>query len=157
VIWGLAWSPDDQLLTTGSRDESVKLWAVRAAPPLAASPGEAQPAPSPLLSQLAAPLPSLSSPVTSVSFAPSAEASVARTSYALAVGLEDGNLQVWQVSGEGGSLRGNCSWRSDQFTRHAAAVKSICWRADGQGGAPMQIATCGNDHSVRVFTCRGTP
>lgn len=207
VLWGVSWSPDDNLLATGARDEAVKLWAA-----VGQAQGEGG---GPVVGERAAlTLPLFGSPVTSLAFAPAPVCSstsnvrYARWSlgahihtvcvhahthahahrlthahaharsactYMLAVGLEDGGLQLWRVTRDGssGALSAACAWRADAFCCHAGAVRSVCWRAcgdqgdnggEGEGGAQAggggaaagrggsyELATCGGDHSVRVF------
>lgn len=102
--------------------------------------------------------------------------SVATCVHVLAVGLEDGRVQVWQLSLmplAGGAAAQDAEqqvqeWRSEQlwvsapWEQHAGAVKRLCWGAACVigvcGGSPgagrgqgMQLASCGEDHSVRVY------
>lgn len=48
-------------------------------------------------------------------------------------------------------------WQAPLHQRHAAAVRKLCWRRDGddKGRAAvgsLQLASCSDDHSLRVFS-----
>ncbi len=123
IVWGLAWSPDSRLLATGSRDNSVKLWA---APP----PRESQPQQQPQQQApprdgtlvLLATLP-FADAVRAVAFAPlePADGTAAGGStaehrepagllcYGLAVGLEDGSVHIVDVQCREGTSSGGSS------------------------------------------------
>jgi len=74
----------------------------------------------------------------------------------LAVGLEDGALQIWLVAqqADGSAADGavkvsaSCVWSASRFDAHAAPVRRLCWR---QREGRVQLATCGEDHAVRIF------
>jgi elongator complex protein 2 len=149
IVWALAWSPDSRLLATASRDGSLKVWAAG---------GEALPG-APLCA-----LP-MGDAVRSVAFAPAPPAGTGAVdpgsrTYLLAAGLESGVLCVLRLtwgpaSGEAAARE---VWRSSVFQQHAAAVRRVCWRAGepAAGGGRRQqllLASCGDDHSVRIFAC----
>ncbi|KAJ9507522.1 hypothetical protein QJQ45_006537 [Haematococcus lacustris] len=134
IIWGCAWSNDDRLLATGARDGLIKIWDTA---PLAAAADDSslcadwttpcEPPPklpnAPLLT-----LPPFPSAVTALAFMPGAAASP----HVLAVGLEDGALQLWSIPSQS-SVEGpaRCLWRSDPLNGHAAQVSSVAWRDCG--------------------------
>jgi hypothetical protein len=122
------------------------------------------PAPQPCAS-----LPPFACPVTAVALAP-AHVPAPRGGHVCAVGLEDGGLQVWAVlatassggDGDGGGGGGGGGprllWSAPPGEGHAAAVRRIGWApaAAGGGGAgpnsgAVLLASCGEDHAVRVF------
>ena len=178
VIWGVAWSHDERCAATCSRDATVKLWAV--APPAAAAAaaavgGGAGAGAAPgagAAVRHAATLPPFKCAATAVALAPAhvcaALGGGGEAVYACAVGLEDGSLQVWAVPcalfGDGGDGSGAAAapaprllWASAPGEGHAAAVRRIAWApasdaaaAESAGEGPL-VATCGDDHAVRVY------
>jgi hypothetical protein len=96
--------------------------------------------------------------VRSVQFAP---ACLTGTSYHLAAGLESGALQLLHLSRADASSGGGSSWQQQVLweaplaERHAAAVRRLCWRrddgSDNAGQGKFQLASCSDDHSLRVF------
>lgn len=101
---------------------------------------------------------SLPAAVTSVAFAPAAanatEGAATHASH-LAVGLDDGGVQVWRVdqtgcgAGDGAAaVSASCVWQASRFDAHTAPVRRLCWR---QRPGCAQLATCSEDHAVRVF------
>lgn len=85
----------------------------------------------------------------------------------LAVGLEDGQVQVWSVEATHGSVDGGNScglgftvkqlWVSAAWCQHATVVRRLRWAPAGTdwlcgGGHGVCLASCGEDSSVRVFS-----
>jgi WD40 repeat protein len=154
-----------RLFATGSRDQTVKLWAID-------SQGRPQQKP-------VSCLPAFPVGVTAVALAPqhvcAAAAAAAGGSvdaaslHLLAVGLENGQVQVWSIELPGqqqqqvGEFRVQQLWASQVWEQHAAAVRRLRWApasvdwlcgrsaAGGAGGCCLQLASCGDDHSVRVY------
>jgi hypothetical protein len=92
--------------------------------------------------------------------------------YILAVGLQSGHVHLLQLrctareagsgvceGGGGLAVESEVLWRSDATTQHAGAVRRVCWRRTGGGGGQgrgdgrkqYHLASCGEDHAVRVF------
>jgi hypothetical protein len=88
----------------------------------------------------------------------------------LAVGMEDGQVQVWllqqqqqqgadqQAPGQAPMVVCEQVWCSAVWQQHAAAVKRlrwapacVSWLCEGAGASAVALASCGEDHSVRVF------
>lgn len=172
IVWALDWSPDSRLLATGSRDATVKLWSIGGCSPSGSGAADAGGSAGLLLKAPVAVL-TLPDSVRSVAFAPECQPG---PTYHLAVGLEDGALQLVQVrcssaagsSGSGGQLgveERAVVWQSTRFTQHAAAVRRLCWRrqlcegssegesevADSTLRPVYDLASVGDDHAIRVF------
>ena len=98
---------------------------------------------------------SMPAAATGVAFAPRAAGAGddgSRTSH-LAVGLDDGGVQIWRValpssSAESSAAASECVWQASVFQAHAAAVRRLRWRMHGSGA---QLATCSEDHAVKLF------
>ncbi|GAX74942.1 hypothetical protein CEUSTIGMA_g2388.t1 [Chlamydomonas eustigma] len=119
VLWGISWAPDDSLIATGARDQTVKLWEVMTTAATAAGTATASPELTPTIAadgsmenvvadRAIATLPPFESSVNILSFAPSSLAAACCTSphadvfhvkrtYVLGVGLESGDLQLWKL------------------------------------------------------------
>jgi len=168
IIWSCSWVPlrgGVPQFATGSRDKTVKLFRVNEG---------GQPVEE-------AVLPPFPSAVTAVAFAPmlpqpsdtqlfpsvedlaSSNPSAAMT---LAVGLEDGTLELWQCStpfaAAADAAAAASAVSAPQWKRlyafhstvcHNGRIKRLCWRWRKQAGAEaeLELATCGEDHSVRIF------
>ncbi len=155
VVWGLDFSPGGALLASAGRDGRLKLWGAPAAGEFPIS-GAAPPPLAPL-GGLA-----LGEPVRAVAFAPTPLAATAgAAAYLAAVGLEGGAVVLLRVERAGGAATATEVWRAPAWERHAAAVRRVRWRpapADAgeaaergaEGGA--LLATCGDDHAVRLFS-----
>ena len=99
----------------------------------------------------------MAAPVTAVAFAPrmpganaAGEGGTGRD--LLAVGLESGELELWAISES--SVGVECVWRAAQHMRHGAAIRRLCWaplQSKVVSEQPLQLASCGDDHVVRVY------
>lgn len=158
-----------RFFATGSRDQTVKLWAVDST----GMPGH----------KPAITLPPFAAGVTAVALAPqhvsaaaAAPAGAGDSGHAracapshvhfLAVGLENGRIEVWGVTiTQGSADTATCDlgfaveqlWVSKAYCQHASVVKRLRWAPDGVawlcGGSEgsLYLASCGEDNSVRVF------
>jgi WD40 repeat protein len=170
---------------TGSRDNTVKLWALSAVGtqqqqrPIATLPpfpaGITAVALSPCHVSAAAAAAAGGDAAQQDSAAAAVSAAVEQV-HLLAVGMEDGCVQVWRlrmqgmaaVPAAGGEAGGQgvpqvvCErlWGSEVWQQHAAAVRRlrwapvcVSWLCDGGDGS-IALASCGEDNSVRVFDVR---
>ena len=64
------------------------------------------------------------------------------------MGLESGEMQLIAVNLSQRSHE--VAWSADRFSRHAAAVRRLCWQKL-QAGRCL-LASCGDDHAVKVFS-----
>lgn len=159
------------LFATGSRDQAVKVWSLA---------GVGAPQQKPI-----AVLPPFPAGITAVALSPqhvSAAAAAGQPSgpagvvHLLAVGTEDGQVQVWRLQVPGSSPGGHNVWSEEQqgkvqqqqqvvcerlwcsevWQQHAAAVRRLRWAPGcvaqlcGEGST-VALASCGEDHSVRLY------
>lgn len=141
IIWACTWNPFAHEFATGSRDKTVKIWAVENGSSV---------------TQLLA-LPLFSSSVTALSWL-GLDRQTNRG--LLAVGMESGLIELWALSrpttqDDGPKiLTANLVSRLDQFMCHASTVQRLAWRNSEKVGDDcqrMQLASCGADNCVRVY------
>lgn len=162
IIWTCSWSPWDHFFATGSRDKTVKIWELL------------QNTEDSFQVRLNTTLPVFKSSVTALAWAPYT-ASLERY-YILAVGKEDGSLELWKanhtlenpsLSHQQGIMRKLemiCCSRLDAYLCHSATIHRLCWRkkpafviGDEHGAVvpkdkqPLQLASCGADHTIRML------
>lgn len=146
IIWSCSWSADDQYIATGARDKLVKVWRVNHQVLQQADGAKSDGA---LLTEVPA-LPVFACAVTAVAFAPRLHGD----SYLLAVGLEDGQIELWLGSKAGSSLP-DLKWSQlaalPPNLRHADVVRRLVWRQPSAATATLQLASCSDDHTVRIF------
>lgn len=130
IIWACSWNPHCHEFATGSRDKMVKIWAVEN--------GNS-------VRQLMV-LPQFNCGITALSWAGHG---CSDSDELLAVGMEDGLIELWSLSKVAAAL----AVRLDPFLCHVSTVHRLAWRSDSQSedASTMQLASCGADHSVRVF------
>ncbi|XP_010279373.1 PREDICTED: elongator complex protein 2 [Nelumbo nucifera] len=142
IIWTCSWNPFGYEFATGSRDKTVKIWAV-------VENGSS-------VKQLMA-LPQFNSSVTALSW-------VGRNRSMnhgfLAVGMESGLIELWSLfgrtDGESTALpkfNASLAVRFNPFMCHVSTVQCLAWRnseESGDGGS-LQLGSCGADNCVRVF------
>lgn len=157
IIWACSWSPCDRFFATCSRDKSVKIWTV--------CDGES-------VKQIGV-LPLFKSSVTAVAWAPC----TVGENYLLGIGMEDGLLEIWKVKPVWAktvdeeaapsmvTFESSCLLQFNTYMCHVASVNRLAWtgssdkhntRPDGASILEhMQLASCGADHAVRVFSFKG--
>lgn len=142
IIWACSWNPFGHEFATGSRDKTVKIWAIEDGSSV---------------KQLIT-LPQFRDSVTALSWVgrdPACNAGL------LAVGMDNGLMELWSLSG--GRPATGCgseflpfsavlAVRFDPFLCHVSTVHRLAWRnLDGGDSRALQLASCGADHCVRVF------
>ncbi|KAI4357741.1 hypothetical protein L6164_001672 [Bauhinia variegata] len=140
IIWSCSWNPHGYEFATGSRDKTVKIWAVERASSV----------------RLLTTLPPLASSVTALSWVGLHDR---RNDGLLAIGMENGLIELWSLSykrADDGSiaapgLAASLFVRVDPFLCHVSAVNRLAWRKKSEDGTNMQLASCGVDNCVRVF------
>ncbi|CAA7395598.1 unnamed protein product [Spirodela intermedia] len=133
IIWACSWNPFGHQFATGSRDKTVKLWAIA---------GGAV--------RLALTLPPFGSGVTALSWA---GRNRSLNHGLLAVGLESGLIELWSLTGGSGGpavISAQPTARLDPLLCHVSTVNRLHWREDDHGPT-AQLASCGADNCVRVL------
>jgi len=140
IIWSCAWSGDDKYFATASRDKKVIMWGDTVPP------HDSWQAVSSSLD--------IGEAATAVDIAPVMTNS---SKYLVAVGTESGRifLYSWGSSGRDASPGGDWSLLHalDQSICHVLTVRRLRWRRarDCNDSSCLQVASCGVDHSVRIY------
>ncbi|KAJ7525449.1 hypothetical protein O6H91_17G051700 [Diphasiastrum complanatum] len=159
IIWTCSWSHCDKYFATGSRDKSVKIWALVEAENKVAV-------------KHVSTFPLFRSSVTALAWSPQAGSK----DYVLAVGLETGLIELWNgTSGDmtpnGGYTMGkldfSCLMQFDVNLCHVGSVNRLIWKILGSksdcedsthtpnaSSTLVQLASCGADHAVRIFNVK---
>jgi len=140
IIWSCSWNPHGHEFATGSRDKTVKIWAVEK---------------DSSIRQLMT-LPQFMSSVTALSWVGLHHQ---RDHGLLAVGMENGQIELWNLScnrADDGCIAAPgfaaaLVVRIDPFICHASAVNRLAWKKNQEDHTSMQLASCGADNCVRVF------
>ncbi|KAL5828211.1 hypothetical protein ACOSQ4_020008 [Xanthoceras sorbifolium] len=143
IIWSCSWNPFGHEFATGSRDKTVKIWAI-----------EKESSVKQILT-----LPTFSSSVTALSWV---GLDRQKNNGVLAVGMESGLIEIWSLSltrtDDGSSITVPSTAASlvaklDPFMCHVSAVNSLAWKNNEKtkNSQTMQLASCGADNCVRVF------
>lgn len=142
IIWACSWNPFCHQFATGSRDKVVKIWEIVDEKSV----------------KLILTLPPFSSSVTAVSWT-----GLNRQDNCgiLAVGMESGLIELWTLSSMSRTRDGNaaasltaaCISKLDLYMCHVSPVHRLAWRHSikNEDCRSMQLASCGADHTVRVF------
>lgn len=139
IIWSCSWNPHGHEFATGSRDKTVKIWAVTA---------ESSVKQLTTLSQF-------KSSVTALSWV----GLDPKSNGLLAVGMENGLLEFWSLSFKRtdnvcSNVVASVALRLDPFDCHVSSVNRLAWKEPEKSGEEcrkLQLASCGADHCVRVF------
>ncbi|XP_057481301.1 elongator complex protein 2-like isoform X1 [Actinidia eriantha] len=142
IIWTCSWNPFGHEFATGSRDKTVKIWAIENGSSV---------------KQLIT-LPLFSSSVTALSWV---GLDWPNRNGLLSVGMENGLVELWSISvnrTEDGSVAApgvtaSLATRFDPFVCHVSAVHRLAWRNSEKSpdSRSMELASCGADHTVRVY------
>lgn len=125
IIWACAWSHDGRYFATASRDKTVKFWSVE--------------------NDKASCVATLkcSGPATAVAFYPQHVGE----GYIVAVGLEDGDIQLHKASATMQEIE---LWHGvARELGHVDAVKRLRW---GKDKTANKLLSCSVDCSIRLFS-----
>lgn len=140
IIWACSWNPFGHEFATGSRDKTVKIWAVENGSSV----------------KLLTTLPTFRSSVTALSWL---GIDRQRNRGLLAVGMENGLIEMLSLSNakaEDGSfpvLNATLVVQFDPLICHVSTVNRLRWKNSdkSEDSSAVQLASCGADHCVRVF------
>ena len=136
IIWSADWTFDDEYFATGSRDKIVKIWK-------APKNGD------PTSVRLDSSLPAFSFGVTAVAFSPFLGKPTGELIYLLAIGLEDGTIQIWKGSTvEVSSICWSLFGQVANGMQHDSTVRKLAWSSKK---GKLRLASCSHDHSVRIY------
>ncbi|XP_077515117.1 elongator complex protein 2 [Amblyomma americanum] len=138
IIWSCAWSHDGLYFATASRDKKVVIWGWRTVDKAA----EACLGPFESKAEL-----TVEDSATAVTFAPGI---CSDDRYLVAIGLEKGIVHIYEWNLElGWALRETLQ---QNFAHHLTVKRlKFCPRSDRDAGTAFQLASCGDDHMVRVY------
>ncbi|XP_002526286.2 elongator complex protein 2 isoform X2 [Ricinus communis] len=142
IIWSCSWNPFGHEFATGSRDKTVKIWAIE---------NES------CVKQMMT-LPQFNSSVTALSWV---GVDRQRNHGLLAVGMENGLIELWSLTvkrSEDGSIAvpgvaATLTIRLDPSMCHVSTVNRMSWRnhEKSEDCKNMLLASCGADQCVRLF------
>ncbi len=148
IVWGAHCCPfDSTVFATCSRDGTIKLWKVLQNETTTVIKETLMFSPTTLASN------GKPESVTSISFAPKAIKEDVGTAV-LAVGLENGLIELWLVPVDGSSKNPKLLYALPSNYCHIASVTKLAWRpirpTDATDGA-MVLASASMDHGCRIF------
>ncbi|KAG0273987.1 hypothetical protein BGZ95_010210 [Linnemannia exigua] len=127
------------MFATASRDKTIKIWKSASPTSQAGSPWSA-------IATIKLP-----EAVTAVEFAPALEGREGREKeHVLAAGLEDGRVFLFRCDAEKPEVWAPLGEVSRELT-HVGTVNGLAWRLTKGENLQWQLASCGVDHSVRLF------
>jgi elongator complex protein 2 len=161
IIWGCSWSPDDAFIATASRDKKIKIWKRVKGKTSTTTEGDGKEEEwtwvldSTMIFKQA---------VTAVTWLPDARTGgggggASSWEYVLAVGFENGIIALWSAKQANEKLQWSALCSLPPSMCHVDVVKRMRWRRAGSKSQstaptrplPYELATCGADHSVRIF------
>ena len=128
IIWSLSFSHDSQLCITGSRDKKIKLWKIEEKVALAAEK-------------------TFNEAITANAFG---DKNLGEQAYLVTVATENGSVFILRVDFKENKGEFSVLGRIDEFLGHSLTVNRIRFR-EVEGKNEFQMASCGDDHSVRIF------
>ncbi|KAL4611831.1 hypothetical protein ACB092_08G154200 [Castanea dentata] len=142
IIWSCSWNPYGHEFATGSRDKTVKIWAVDKGSSV----------------KLLMTLPQFDSSVMALSWVGLGHQ---KNDGFLAVGMESGLIELWSLSvrraddgsGSAAGVAAAVAVKLDPFMCHVSAVNRLAWEGPkkSENCKNIQLASCGADNCVRVF------
>ncbi|KAF9098159.1 Elongator subunit elp2 [Mortierella sp. GBA35] len=139
ILWDCSWSHDDSMFATGSRDKTIKIWKSASETSAGGSPWNA-------IATIKLP-----EAVTAVEFAPALQSREAtEKEHVLAAGLEDGRVFLFRCSAAHPETWVPMGEIPRELT-HVGTVNGLSWRLTKGENPQWQLASCGIDHSVRLF------
>ncbi|KAK8960592.1 Elongator complex protein 2 [Platanthera guangdongensis] len=142
IIWTCSWNPFCHQFATGSRDKTIKIWAVNRS--------------TSSVKQISS-FPAFKDSVTALSWLGLDRSS---NTGILAVGMDNGLIELWTVSGGinlSSPFLASVSFRFDPYLSHVSTVHRLAWSSDNAGDwKTVKLASCGGDNCVRVFEVRIT-
>ncbi|KAK8959179.1 Elongator complex protein 2 [Platanthera guangdongensis] len=140
IIWTCSWNPFCHQFATGSRDKTIKIWAVDHS--------------TSSVKQISS-FPAFKDSVTALSWLGLDRSS---NTGILAVGMDDGLIELWTVSGGinlSSPFIASVSFRFDPYLSHVSTVHRLAWSSNNAGDwKTVKLASCGGDNCVRVFEVR---
>ncbi|XP_068092811.1 elongator complex protein 2 isoform X2 [Hyperolius riggenbachi] len=149
IIWSCDWTPDSNFFVTGSRDKKVIVW------------GDCQVSDSQDENNRASvkPCSTLLDAEDSVTAVSVNRALASLGSYIIAIGLDCGKILLYRWQSNVKENDWMKIYDMDQSLCHTLTVKQLCWKSrlgraghdDSDSTEWLQLASCGADHSVKIF------
>ncbi|KAK9466442.1 WD40-repeat-containing domain protein [Lipomyces arxii] len=139
IIWDVSWAPSqlidvpelDYVFATASRDKTVKIWTRTAEHKWACVVTQA-----------------FSAPVTAVDF----KAELVNKHAYLLVGLDNGNVYIFELKVNNGALELKLVLALDDQLTPAMSISQVEWRPTSQDSDTFDFAVASEDSSVRIYT-----
>ncbi|XP_057331577.1 elongator complex protein 2 [Microplitis mediator] len=134
IIWCCSWSHDSKYFATGSRDGKIGLWSVDQ---LKKNPDSM-------------PVSSIELPddsVTALNFLNK----FIDNSYILAVGFDDGTIEIRKITKDKANIEWICCKKLDNQQAHHKTVKRLSFRPTFKDNS-IELASCSADRAVKIYT-----